>query len=157
MMALLLTTGPDIGGQGIRIVQAFHSDPEWEVRSMARQRQYMAYDEDLPFRKALADDLYQQADVIHCRLRFDLYDQLAAKHGPKPVVIHQHGSLYRADPAYHIREARKRNAQVLVSTLELWLLYPDDSVWLPSPYDVTEMRRAQRPERQPRKRPGRDQ
>jgi hypothetical protein len=140
MMALWLTSGPDIGGQGIRAVEAFHRHGgDWEVRSMARQMQYMAYGVDLPFRKSLAAELYQQADLIHCRLRFDIYDQLAAKYGPKPVVMHQHGSLYRANPAHHIREAKKRGALVLVSTLELWLLYPDDSVWLPSPYDVEAM------------------
>jgi hypothetical protein len=141
MMALLLTSGPDIGGQGIRMVEAFHDDPEWEVRSMAQQMQYMAYGVDLPYRKALAAEMYQKADVIHVRLRFDIYDQLAAKFGPKPVVIHHHGSLYRADPARHIREAKKRNAIVLVSTLDLWLLYPEESVWLPSPFDVDALSR----------------
>lgn len=160
-LALWLTTGPDIGGQGIRAVQAFHRyGGDWEVRSMAQQRQYMAYAVDLPYRKPAAAEMYQRADVIHCRLRFDLYDQFAAKFGPKPVVIHHHGTLYRGNPAFHMREAKKRDAIVVVSTLELWLLYPDDSVWLPSPYDVdalAEIRRAERPDLQPGERPGRNQ
>lgn len=158
-LALLLTTGPDIGGQGVRLVQAFHRHGgDWEVRSMARQDQYMAYGADLPFRKQLAAEMYQQADVIHCRLRFDLYDQLAATYGPKPVILHQHGSLYRGNPNLFLRQARERNALVVVSTLDLWLLAPDESEWLPSPFDVDalrEIRRAQRPEPQPRKRSGR--
>lgn len=140
-------------------MRAFHRHGgDWEVRSMARQDQYMAYGADLPFRKQLAAELYQQADVIHCRLRFDLYDQLAAAYGPKSVILHQHGSLYRGNPNLFLRQARERNALIVVSTLDLWLLAPDESEWLPSPFDVDalmEIRRAQCPDPQPRQRSGR--
>lgn len=115
---------------------------------MAREAQFMAYPKDLPFRRGELDELYQACDVFHARLNFGLYDQLAAKHGPKPVVLHCHGSAYRSDPNRLIREAIERGATILCSTLDLYLLAPDISVWCPAPYDVDELmeiRRKARP------------
>ena len=133
---LLISPSFDIGGQGYRISDAFANEAGWDVRSMAKATSYLHYPEDLPFRKKHLEELYQQADVIHCRVDFRLYDQMAAKFGPKPVLIHHHGSKFRADPHRFLREMRKRNAIRLVSTLDLWLLAPDDLIWLPAPYDV---------------------
>jgi hypothetical protein len=125
----------DTGGQGIRFVEAFRGT-DVELRSMVKTTQYMAYGADLPYRKRLAEELYPDMDVIHVRNHFGLYDPLAAKFGNKPLVIHYHGSRFRGDPAGHIREQRKRKAIGLVSTLDLWLLAPDELEWLPSPFDV---------------------
>ena len=126
----------DIGGQGHRIREAFRDDPDWEWRSMVRNPAYMAYPTDLPYRKADLEAHYQACDVFHARVNFGLYDQLARKFGPKPVILHGHGSAFRADPNRYVREARARNAQIVVSTLDLWLLAPNDAIWLPAPYDV---------------------
>ena len=137
MNILILSGAADTAGQGFRIVQAFRKHaPDWNVRSMAKDRQFMAYEQDLPFRRKQLEELYQACDVIHVRNRFDLYDQLAAKYGPKPIVLHVHGTLYRGDPNRFIREARDRGAVVACSTLDLWLLNPTESVWMPAPYDV---------------------
>ena len=137
MFALWIATGPDTGGQGSRAVKAFQRyGDRWEVRSVAKLQQYMAYEPDLPFRRDSLEDLYQRADVIHVRNRFDEYDRLADKFGPKALVLHVHGSLYRADPHKFLRQARERHAIVACSTLDLWLIAPDESVWLPSPFDV---------------------
>lgn len=107
---------------------------------MVKDRQFMAYDVDLPYRRPSLEEQYQACDVIHVRNHFADYDTLAAKFGPKPVVYHAHGTKYRSDPNRWIREARKRNAIVLVSTLDLWLLNPTESTWLPAPYDVDALR-----------------
>lgn len=150
-MKVLLIGDFDTGGQGIRIVEAFRKhSPDWDVRSMARTAQYMAYGTDLPYRKRVLDEMYPTCDVLHVRNHFNDYDWLAAKHGPKPVVLHAHGTRYRSDPNRIMAQAKERNAIVLVSTLDLWLLNTD-AVWLPSPFDVDalmEIRRAQRPELQ---------
>lgn len=126
----------DIGGQGARLKQAFDRDGECDFRSMVKDASFIAYPTDLPFRRKHLEELYQACDVFHARLDFGLYDELAAKYGPKPVVLHAHGTKYRADPNRFVREARARNALIVCSTLDLWLLAPDDSVWLPAVYSV---------------------
>ena len=137
LRVLLLSSTFDTGGQGWRITEAFRRvAPDWIVRSMAKIATYIAYPVDLPFRRAHLDELYQQADVIHCRNDFREYDRCAEKYGPKPVLIHYHGSKFRADPNRHIAVQRAHNAIGLVSTLDLWLLAPDDLEWLPAPYHV---------------------
>jgi hypothetical protein len=126
----------DIGGQGVRIAQAFaRHAPDWVVRSMSKVGSYLAYPTDLPYRRRELEELYQACDVFHARLDFTDYDRLAAKFGSKPVILHAHGTKYRADPNHWAREAAKRNALIVVSTLDLWLLNTD-ATWLPAPYDV---------------------
>lgn len=136
MNVLVVSWAWDTGGQGHRIAQAFAEEPDWNVRSMAQSRAYMAYPVDLPYRRPSLEDQYQAADVIHVRNHFGDYDRLAKLYGPKPVVIHYHGSRFRANPNRHIVEQRKRGAIGVVSTLDLWLLAPDELEWLPAPYDV---------------------
>jgi hypothetical protein len=136
LRVLLLSSTMDTGGQGHRIVELFDSEDGWDVRSMSKDNAYMAYPTDLPYRKRHLEELYQKADVIHVRNDFSLYDPCAAKFGPKPVVYHAHGTKVRGDPNRWVRECRKRNAQILVSTLDLWLLTPGDATWLPSPYRI---------------------
>lgn len=134
MKVLLLSPTFDIGGQGHRIKQAL-GRVGIEARSMAGPS-YHSYPQDLPLRTQPLDELYRWADVIHCRTDFRLYDPLAARHGPKPLIIHHHGTTFRRDPQRLIRQQRERNAVGIVSTLDLWLLAPDDTVWLPAPYDL---------------------
>lgn len=140
MNVLIVAWAWDTGGQGGRIAQAFADEPDWNVRSMAKSNAYMAYPMDLPYRRRALEEQYQACDVIHVRNHFGDYDRLAAKYGAKPVVIHYHGSRFRADPNRHIVEQRKRGAIGVVSTLDLWLLAPDDLEWLPAPYNVDGLR-----------------
>ena len=137
MNVLWLSPNFDTGGQGSRAVEAFrkHGDG-WTVRSMVKDRTYLAYPVDLPFRRNSLEEQYQACDVIHVRNKFDLYDQLAAKYGPKPVVIHFHGSTFRGNPDHYLRQMIERQALGVVSTLDLWLLAPDMLEWQPAPYDV---------------------
>ncbi len=127
----------DIGGQGARAVAAFHKHgAAWTLRSMVKERQYMAYAVDLPYRRPSLDEQYQACDVIHVRNHFTDYDMLAAKFGLKPVVIHYHGTKFRSNPQHYLRQQRERGAIGIVSTLDLYLLAPDHLEWLPAPYDV---------------------
>jgi hypothetical protein len=138
---LVISWAWDTGGQGSRIAEAFVDEPDWNVRSMAHKDAYMHYPVDLPYRRRSLDEQYQLADVIHVRNHFGEYDRLMKAYGPKPVVIHYHGSRFRANPNRHIVEQRKRGAIGVVSTLDLFLLAPDDLQWLPAPYDVDELQR----------------
>lgn len=136
-LRVLIVGSFDTGGQGSRIVEAFQRHAaDWDVRSMVKTTSYMAYPTDLPFRRKLLDELYPKCDVMHVRNSFEEYDRLAKLYGPKPVVIHYHGSKFRGDPNRHIVQQRERGAIGIVSTLDLYLLAPDDLEWLPAPYDV---------------------
>jgi hypothetical protein len=131
---LLLSPTFDIGGQGHRIKEALER-AGISAKSMAGPS-YHAFPEDLPLRRPPLHSLYQWADLIHCRTDFRLYDPLAKRCGPKPLVIHHHGTTFRNNSPRLIREQRERNAVGIVSTLDLWLLAPNDTVWLPAPYDI---------------------
>lgn len=136
-MRILMLGDFDTGGQGWRFSEAFrkHGDGT-ELRSMVKDRTHHAYPLDLPYRAASLEEQYQAADVIHVRNHFTDYDRLVAKFGPKPCVIHFHGSKLRGNPDYWIREVVRRGAIALVSTIDLYLLAPDVFVWQPSAYDV---------------------
>lgn len=136
MKVLIVASANDTAGQGIRIKQAFDKLTDWEVRTTAKVDTYMHYPTDVPYRRAMLDQLYQECDVIHVRNRFDEYDRLAEKFGPKPVVIHYHGTLFRGNSELFLAQQRKRGAVGIVSTLDLWLLAPGELEWLPAPYDV---------------------
>jgi hypothetical protein len=137
MNVLMVSGSFDIGGQGVRFKEAFARYGDgWSLRSVVRSQSYLAYPTDLPFRSETLEELYQACDVFHARVNFGVYDQLAAKFGPKPLVFHAHGSAYRGDPNRYVREAMARNAIILCSTLDLWLLAPEHSVWMPAPFDV---------------------
>lgn len=137
MNVLMVSASFDVGGQGVRWVEAFRRfAPDWLLRSMVKVTSYLAYPVDLPFRRKELERLYLECDVFHARLDFAQYDQMAAKFGPKPVIIHHHGTKFRGNPNRFLREQRQRNAIGVVSTLDLWLLAPDELIWLPAPYDV---------------------
>ena len=138
-MKVLIVGAIDTGGQGIRIVEAFRKHTDWDVRSMAKTASYMSYPVDLPMRKRLLEELYPACDVIHVRNTFEEYDRLARKFGRKPVVIHYHGTKFRGDPHHYLRQQHERRAIGIVSTLDLWLMAPDDLTWLPAPYPVDEL------------------
>lgn len=140
MNVVLASSSFDIGGQGQRIAAAFRNVAGWTVRSVSKTATYLSYPVDTPYRRKALDELYQACDVFHSRVNFKEYDRLAAKYGPKPVVLHAHGSAFRANPNQWVRMAKERNAVILCSTLDLYLLAPEVSVWLPSPYDVDALR-----------------
>lgn len=145
MKVLVLSGGADTGGQGIRIRTAFQRfRPDWEVRSVTAGRNYMDYDEDV-FWASNADDilrLYEKADVVHVRNTFDAHRRFEKKRGGrkhKPVVIQHHGSMFRTDHRYLIRQARELRAVQLVSTIDLLKYAPGELEWLPIPHDLDEL------------------
>ena len=138
-MRVLIVGDFDTGGQGVRIVEAFRRHTDWDVRSMARTSSYMNYATDLPYRKRVLDEIYPTCDVIHVRNHFADYDRLAKAFGPKPVLIHYHGTRFRSDPHRHLAQQRERKAIGVVSTLDLWLIAPDELEWLPSPFRVDDL------------------
>lgn len=140
LSVLVVSGSVDIGGQGIRLVQAFRKHSDWLLRSVVKVGSYLGYPTDLPYRRRELEELYQACDVFHARINFTEYDRLAKLYGPKPVILHGHGSALRGDPNRFIREAEERNAIVIVSTLDLYLLCPERFIWVGAPYDVDWLR-----------------
>ena len=133
---LSIQRGQDTGGQSIRLKWAFdHCAPEWTFRSMVRPNAflYIQYPEDLTWHDARTE--WAKADVVHLHNDFRTAHTMKQRGPEKPAVVHYHGSAFRADQSPLV-EQRRRGAIGLVSTLDLYLLAPDDLEWLPSPYDI---------------------
>lgn len=137
MKILNIHAGQDTGGQGIRIKYAFDKlAPGWtyHVTVDPKTFEYLGYPIDLPW--SAAKDAWADADVVHLRNDFRTAKMFERKRGEKPSVIHYHGTLFRTDPYSRLAEQRKRRSIGLVSTLDLWLIAPDQTEWLPAPYDL---------------------
>lgn len=132
-MRVLNVGNVDLGGDGIRTKQAFdRRAPGWTYNAVVRNRNYIRYPVDRPFREAAV--LAQQADVIHARNSFRSARMAGAL--DKPLVITHHGTRFRNRPADVLAEQRAHGAIGLAATLDLWLLAPDELEWLPAPYDL---------------------
>jgi hypothetical protein len=128
--------GNDTGGTGWRIARAFDGEEGWSFRSACNPDavlNYLDYPQDVPFDWDLIRELWNSAHVFHARNDWSTYNRLP---GDRPAVIHYHGTNFRTLSAQRLREQREHRAQGLVSTLDLWLIAPDELEWLPSPYDL---------------------
>lgn len=140
-MPLVLSAhrGNDTGGTGYRISQAFKQagpDQDWVFRSACNPSAvltYLDYPEDVPWDQQLVRQLFAEADVFHARNDFGTYERLG---GRLPLVAHYHGSNFRSLWGTRLRQQRELKALGLVSTLDLHLIAPSETEWLPSPFDV---------------------
>jgi hypothetical protein len=133
LRVLNVPRGADTGGCGYRTLDAFRRHrPDWTYHLCVATRNYTMTPVDRPMSEAL--DLWRKADVIHHRNSFDQQAKLGAP--DRPSVIHHHGSHYRALHESLVAEAARRRALAIVSTLDLQLIHPDDTEWLPTPYDL---------------------
>jgi hypothetical protein len=132
-LRVLNITTTDTGGTASRTRDAFaRHRPDWVYDFVATSPKYMRYPVHRSWRDA--PELWEAADVIHYRNSFALQQSLRAP--DRPSVILHHGTNYRALHEHLIAEAARRRAITTVSTLDLWLIHPDDSEWLPSLYDL---------------------
>lgn len=122
----------DIAGDGIRTKQAFgrHANT-WDYDVCVERERAYAYPTDRPW--ADIDALANAADVLHLRNTFAVQRALRVD---KPAVIQHHGTIFRRNTDALLRETARRGAVGLASTLDLWLMAPDDLTWLPAPYDL---------------------
>jgi glycosyltransferase involved in cell wall biosynthesis len=138
---VLFTSTFDTGGQGWRIKRAFERyQPDFSVRSIHTTEAYFGYPHDVLY-SAGPDNAYkltEAADIIHFRNHFGGLKRLRASGRPVGLVLHHHGTKFRAEHDVLAAEARQKGAIQLVSTLDLAVLEPDLE-WLPSPFDVSEL------------------
>lgn len=123
----------DPAGDGWRTKVAFDHLSDWHYRAAVRRpnRQYQ-YPVDLPWTQVAAE--WRRADVVHLQLGFEAE---ALVQGPRrPTVVHHHGTVFRRNRDRLLREQRRRKALGLVSTLDLYLMAPDDVAWSPITSDL---------------------
>jgi hypothetical protein len=111
---------------------------------------YIGYPADLPWDIRLLQDWWVHSDVIHLSHEFYRLRKIERLRLPtRPKVIHYHGTGYRERADDLIRHQRAHRAIGLVATLDLWLLNPDETEWLPCPYRLDALpkpvERARRP------------
>lgn len=134
---LIMSSGEDIGGVGVGIVEAFRRHaPDWDVRFVRRADNYIGYPADIEWLPGAdgteVEELFARADVIHHVARWQELDGWK----DKGKVIHHHGRAFRHSPEAWVAEARRHGAQALGSTLDLVAFDPRGMIWLPNPYDL---------------------
>lgn len=145
MRVLLLSSGADTGGQGIRIKTTIERHlPGWEARSIVASQNYIRFPVDLEWHKigfARVKEHYEAADVVHLRNDFGAYTLMEGRRGHraqrKPAVIHHHGTLFRKATATILSEAERYGAKQVCSTIDLLTFAPEGVVeWCPTPMDI---------------------
>jgi len=146
---LSIHKGQDTGGQGWRMTDAFRRlAPDWTFHSAYAPNAffYLAYPQDVKWEGDNVAKLWKAADVVHLHNNFRTSDIMERASGVrhysyrrqtgKKAIIHYHGTTFRTNPKAHLQEQRRRRVLGLVSTLDLWLLAPNDTEWLPAPYNL---------------------
>lgn len=135
---LSLPLGADTGGTNHAIGQAFANEEGWTWHSIISTRNSLSYPVDLNWDRNIVEYWWRHADVVH--LHHNLIAAYKLTVGWKgfrlprrPYVVHFHGTGYRENWQSHLRDARRYRATALVSTLDLWLLAPTLTTWLPCP------------------------
>ena len=132
-----VVAGADTGGQSIRMAQAFRRHGgDWQLRSATRSSNYIGYPIDLPYRTKLVEEFWQKADIVHLHNNFRTAVLYERRLGKRPTVLHHHGTVFRTNPGPLLQESRRRGTVGITSTLDLWLIAPDELEWLPAPYDI---------------------
>ena len=140
MRILNLSLGQDTGGQQGRLLRAFRRyAPDWHYDSVTATKTFYPIERTYGPRE-VAREVFPAADVVHINndLRYvDRYERRGRV--VKPYVLHHHGTMYRTSPDRHLKDARQRRAISIVSTLDLQAIAPDQTEWLPAPYDLDEL------------------
>lgn len=110
------------------------------IRSVARPVAYFDWPQDIVWssgNEPLIRKLMANADVIHMN---NSYRSVQRYHLRKPMLLHHHGSLFRNNTGHMLAIARQSRWVQAVSTLDLTRPDPDVLHWLPSAYDIAELR-----------------
>ena len=129
MKVVNYTAGADTGGVSILLQRAFAKHSDIDYRSLIRSTNYIQYPKDLTWTQGAA--ALAAADVIHVNNTTKTLERYW-----KPTVLHYHGTGFRENPEPYLQRGRERASIIVVSTLDLWLLAPDETMWLPAPYDL---------------------
>lgn len=145
MRVLNIPGGQDTGGNGWRAYEAFRAfRPDWTYDLRVSKKTYIGYPVPEPWDLDEARQLWAKADVVHLRNNWAIEDKLGGVPG-RPAVMHHHGTFYRSLHESLLYEAKRRHALTVCATLDLWLIHPDDTEWLPSLFDLDWLATFRRP------------
>lgn len=141
MRVLSVQKGADTAGQAIRIKRAFDRyAPDWSFRAMTQPpvSDYISYPFDLRWNNKVVRRMWPDLDVVHAHnnLRSVEWVERNLRASRKPLVLHHHGTQFRQQRDELLRATEARGGVGITSTLDLYLLAPDELEWLPAPYDV---------------------
>ena len=148
MKVIILSAGADTGGVGHQLALALNRVPGVEALDACRSTNYIDYPRGLlwplgdPVPPELAD-FAARADVLHVMESWDACRWIAGWQD-RPLVLHHHGSILRANHGMLTRSAREVRAVTVVSTPDLQLIDPG-AEWLPNPVDIAAMMRRRFP------------
>ena len=142
MNILNLSLGQDTGGQQMRLARAWKRYfPEDTYTSVTSTHTFYEIQNKLDKAKVV-NDWWPNADLIHQNNDLNFATMRFPKRSldlTKPMVIHHHGTMYRTRPDYHLASQRQYKATSVVSTVDLWAIAPDKSIWLPQAYEPEEL------------------
>lgn len=140
MNVFVVGQGADTGGQAFRIQQAVNRYLDgWKARSMCQLVNYMRYPRDMAWDREEARRMYEWCDVMQMQGSTATY-RLVDDGERKPCVVHHQGTRFRSNPIGVWREGSSIGARQIVSTLDLLEVAPGGMAWLPSPYELDEVR-----------------
>lgn len=130
-----LYTPVDTGGQSARLAKALRTHTEVDARSMAVKSHLNRYPEDLRFNVTVAQQRFEEADVVHLHNTLEVPKRVWPQPHDKPIILHHHGTRFRELHERIYQEANQAGAIQVASTIDLAILYPD-IYWLPSPFEL---------------------
>lgn len=125
----------DTAGIGWSLAGAFKRHTDWDYVASARRGNWIQYPQHTPWGRAVRHA--RTADVIHVNNNFATARRVGVT--GKPMVIHHHGTQFRRDPETKLREQRDYGATGITSTLDLWLLAPTETTWVPTPVNIDQL------------------
>lgn len=123
----------DIGGVGFRSARAFNQFTDWDYKAYAGAPSYLQFPQHTPFDWNQIVYDWNHSDVVH------VHDHLPRVGEPRPTVVTYHGTGFREQSDFLLAMSLKAGAQVLVSTLDLWLLHPGETTWMPQMDDLGQL------------------
>ena len=134
MRVLLLSTGPDTAGQLWALQHAIASQrPSWSAVQMRRKDNYIHYPTQRPFDEGVIRATWRRADVVHLNQTLRAFGRFDAGRRV-PLLIHHHGTEYRAAGPAIDAACRAACAAQAASTLDL--LGSAGVEWLPTVADL---------------------
>lgn len=138
MRVLNACPGADTGGVAVRLEAAFAKYGEdIEYRAIAANTNYIQYDTTVARARVRASEYrlaWRRADVVHINNNPQLPERFGMPF--RPTILMFHGTEFRENTEENLQYIRKTKAPGIVSTLDLWLLAPEETVWVGCPYDA---------------------
>lgn len=136
--------GADTGGITAANMRAFDGVPDWEYRAIISTLNFLNYDRDMAWSVENVKTFWYWADVIHLHHSMVAADRLTKgwkgfRLPRRPYVVEFHGTGFRQDARRHLNDMRRHGALGIVSTLDLYLLAPDQVEWIPCPVNIERM------------------